>query len=140
MKKFLFIFFLLFLIRINGEKIEQVYLEYNNIFNEYSIDVSSCNINTKNIRDIFNVKVIALYPYIEKYYEKILGNKLDYFYINDIDDLTQFNDYYFNLLEQLGHNNYKNNTKINGIKISKMIIYTKYNEFNNIKVKYKCIK
>ena len=144
MKKVLFIFFLcLFFIRFNNNQTELVYLEYDDIYNKYIIDVSTCNINTKNINkkfERFNIKILALYPYIEKYYEKLLGEKLAYFYINDINNLSLFNKYYFKLLEQLGLNNYKNNVLTEGIKINKMIIYTKYNSFNNLKLQYNCVK
>ena len=144
MKKVLFIIFFIFIL-VLGKKNNNVittFIEYNNLYNKYFLDITNCNITTKNINEkfnTFNIKIIALYPHIEKYYINILGDELNYFYIDDTSKLSLFNKYYNSLLEKLGLNNYKNYVSINGIKIDKMIIYSKNNVLQNLKREYSCI-
>lgn len=144
MKKVLFIIFFIFVLFLNknNDKVTTTFIEYDTLYNKYNLDISSCNITTKNINQInkFNIKIIALFPHIDKYYINILGNDLNYFYINNINNLTLFNNYYNSLLKKLGLNNYKNYVNINGIKIDKVIIYSKNSDLNNLKREYSCIK
>lgn len=146
MKKVLFIFFLIFFCYfLPNKRIETTttFIEYNNSYNKYDVNIYSCNITTKNINNIFsnyNIKIVALYPYIEKYYKNILSNDLEYFYIENIKDLSSFNNYYKRLLKKLGLNNNANLININGIRLEKIIIYSKYNEFNRLKSKFSCIQ
>lgn len=146
MNKFLFIFLFLLLIYFynsNNDVSIPTYLEYDKSYNRYILDVSLCNIDTKNVKEKFerfNINVLALYPFFEKYYENILENDVNYFYIDNINDLSSFHTYYANLLEKLGLNNYKNYILISGIRIKKIIIHTKYSRFNNLKLQYSCIR
>ena len=143
MKKIMTIFIVIILIIIYmtfipSAKTQTVF--YENSSNYILIDIQKCDINTINFNDYFNeIKVIKIYPNIDKLYE----NKVEYlkeYSFNNIytnkENINKFKELYINELNKRGYN--VTNFIINGIKINKVKVYLENNDYSLLKNKIKC--
>lgn len=139
MKKFIFIFFLIILLILsNKEKLQPVFYEESMSF--YELELKDCNITTINLSDkLSKLNIKKLYPYIDSSYKNILKHNLDYYDVNNINDLDDFVDYYKNLLKKIGKNNLANLVNYKGVPIEKVIVYDMFSNINSSINKNKCI-
>ena len=152
MKKILLILFSIFLIyifssntNINTEPVfnEQDYIE-NYDHDYFYVTSSKIDLNTNNIEDYFNdydIKIIGLFPKLNKIYDEKLEKKLNYYSFNNLyDNRTYINNFTNNYVGLLKNNNYidmANLVYFNGIDIDKILIYTSYNSIYRHDLNYK---
>lgn len=135
----IFTFFLIvFFYSYNNEKTKLAFNE-NEYINNYDNDyfyISSKEIilNTNNLLNYFNdqnIKIIGLYPNLNKIYDENLKSKLNYYSFNPLyDNRANVIDFTNNYVILLKNNNYieqANMVYFDGINIDKILVYAPYN-------------
>lgn len=159
MKKIFLLAFSIILVLLFYSKIDR---QTSLVFNEFEyIDnydheyfyVSSKNItlNTNNLNNYFNdsdIKIIGVYPNLDKFYDENLKKKLNYFSFSSLyDNRTNINNFTNKYVSVLKNNNYIDEANLvyfDGINIDKVLIYAPYNSiylhdlnYNNFDYKVK---
>lgn len=159
MKKIFLLAFSIVLVLLFYSKIDR---QTSLVFNEFEyIDnydheyfyVSSKNItlNTNNLNNYFNdsdIKIIGVYPNLDKFYDENLKKKLNYFSFSSLyDNRTNINNFTNKYVSVLKNNNYIDEANLvyfDGINIDKVLIYAPYNSiylhdlnYNNFDYKVK---
>lgn len=148
MKKIFYLFLILLLVLIDLRSKENLTLVFKqsdeNEFYEFIL-LELDGFNTNNL-DIFlkDIKVLKIYPSINKVYKNNIKNVYNYTNIKD------FKDSYLNELEKNGYYKDYNYYLVNPIKIEKILVYSsentlknklkKYNIDSCININFKCIK
>ena len=150
MKKYLFIILILFLLIIkiqNKEKIEETFNEITkdeNTHEFFYIKIKE-GFNSKEINTILNenIKIIAIYPNLDKMIDKKLKEKLEYYscspIISNKENINRFINNYIQTLKNNNYNEEANKIYNEGIKVKKILIYTSYNLIYDLKEKNKNI-
>lgn len=148
MKKIFYLFLILLLLLIDLRSKENLTLVFKqkdeNEFYEFIL-LELDNVNTSNLDIILkDIKVLKVYPSINKIYKNNIKNVYNYTNIND------FKDSYLNELEKNGYYKDYNYYLVNPIKIEKILVYSSENTIRNkfekfsidtcININFRCIK
>lgn len=139
MKKFIFIiFFIILLIPSKNKNIQTVF--YEEVESFFELDINMCGITSINIANkLDGINIKKIYPYIDVSYKNILKYDLDYYDIDDINNLDEFIEYYKSLLRNIGKNNLVNTINYKGVPIEKVIVKENFNTIDRIINQNKCI-
>lgn len=139
MKKFIFIiFFIILLIPSKNKNIQTVF--YEEVESFFELDINMCGITSINIANkLDNINIQKIYPYIDASYKNILKYDLDYYEIDNINDLDEFIEYYKRLLRIIGKNNLINMINYKGVPIEKVIVKENFSTIDSIINQNKCI-
>ncbi|NLM63619.1 MAG: hypothetical protein GX190_04835 [Mollicutes bacterium] len=147
MKKKLFILLLLILIMNvlifynKKENDELVFADKDIQEHEYAIynlNVDDLNITSKNVSQYFQeteVKILGIYPKINKLYQNKFSNKIGYYSFNKAivnQNLTELETMFKKLLKDYGLNNEIEKVEINGVGISKIRVYASNNDLKKL--------
>lgn len=142
MKKFYLLAFAILLVFLFYSKEE---LNTSLVFNEneyidnydndyFYVSSKKITLNTNNLNNYFNdsdIKIIGLYPNLDKIYDENLKKKLNYFsYSSLYDNQTNINNFTNKYVSILKNNNYMDEANLvyfEGINIDKVLIYAPYN-------------
>lgn len=108
----------------------------------YTVYTSTDNINTNNLKAIlnnFNSKYINIMPYISDIYKDKIENQINYYQLDTTNyeiSITRFIDNYLKVLKSNGLYKDINMVNVEGVKISKIEVFTSINELNKIINKY----
>jgi len=108
----------------------------------YTVYTSTDNINTNNLKEIlnnFNSKYINIMPYINDIYKNKIENQINYYQLDTTNyeiSITRFIDNYLKVLKSNGLYKDINMVNVEGVKISKIEVFTSINELNKIINKY----
>ena len=124
MKKFLVIFFFLFIISVKSNRLSD---------DSYSLrTLTFSNLSTNNIYDFFSdIRIVRIYPYINPIYKDRVGElvyDVDYSLYNSIERLKYD---YFDIVKRNSYSDY-NYFYLNGINIYKMDVYISNKDLYNI--------
>lgn len=118
------------------DKSKLVFKENNFDYKIQTIDVSTKFINTKNIRTYFKspIKIIGIYPKINKIYEYKLRNEIGYYkFSNNFEtDIEIFTTKYKELLNKYGLYEEIVKIELNGIPLSAVRIYCSEKDLNKL--------
>ena len=144
-----FTILLIFVIYSNKQIETELVFNENEYINNYDNDyfyISSKDIilNTNNLLDYFNdanIKIMGLYPNLDKIYDEDLKFKLNYYSFNPLyDNRTNINSFTNSYVSLLKNNNYideANMVYFDGININKILVYAPYNSIYLHNLDYK---
>lgn len=134
-----FTFVLAFIFYSNNiEKTSLVFNEsdyINNYDNEYFyITSKKIQLNTNNLNNYFtdpDIKIMGIYPNINKIYDKNIKQKIDYYsfsslYSNRV-NINNFTNKYVSVLKNNNYIDEANLVYFDGINIDKVLVYAPYN-------------
>ncbi|MCI9435483.1 MAG: hypothetical protein HFI86_09510 [Bacilli bacterium] len=142
MKKIFLLVFMLTLVVVFYSKAEY---DASLVFNEDEyIDNYDCEyfyiaskdikLNTNNLSDYFSdedIRIMGVYPNLEKIYNDDLKNKLSYYSFSSLYDnkinINNFTNNYVRLLKNNSYIDEANMVYFDGINIDKVLVYTTYN-------------
>jgi len=143
----LFLFFCLNIIILRNKKTTIPVFNYLDDNSEYyaiyNISFNNININSNNFMDYFidfKMKIMGIYPKINPIYENKIKDYVQYYSFNNKSiesNLSNFVNYYTNILSKNGLNNELEKIHFTGIKISKVKVYASLDEIKKIKSIYK---
>lgn len=151
MKRFVLLAFSLFLVFVfysnAQEKTSLVFNEEEYIDNydhEYFyVDSKNIQLNTNNLNDYFtdfDIKIMGIYPNLDKIYGDDLKKKLSYYSFsqlyNNSTNINNFTNRYVGLLKNNNYIEEANMVYFDGIDIDRILIYSSYNSIYEHDLKY----